>query len=117
MNNRLQFYEKVYYFYRSDVLSAQGLVHLPYCFFRAVLSEIGIPVFLTPVGYILLSSSHQWKNHSLSLPPVRIIHKRGPFTIQQKVPKILSLSSLLFTYSLCHCLNTCKILTLCLYQF
>ena len=35
MNNRLQFHEKVYYFYRSDVLSAQGLVYLPYTQFCA----------------------------------------------------------------------------------
>ena len=96
-----------------------------------MLSEIAILVFLTPVGYsflsssyqrdtycclrhtsgrIILSPSHQWKNHSLSLTPMRIIHKKGPFTTQQKVPKIISLSSLLFTYSLCHCLNTSQIL-------
>ena len=71
-------------------------------------SGIFVPVFLTPVGYILLSSSHQWKNHSLSLIPVRIIYKKGPLTTQQKVPKIFCFSSSLFTY--CHCLNTCKML-------
>ena len=30
MNNRLQFHGKVYYFFRSDVLTVRGLVHLPY---------------------------------------------------------------------------------------
>ena len=34
MNNRLQFHGKVYYFFRSDVLTVRGLVHLPYLFYN-----------------------------------------------------------------------------------
>ena len=86
-----------------------------------MLSGIAILVLLTPVGYSSLSSSHQWDTYccllhtsgGIILSPSHLwgssINK-GPFTTQQKVPEILSLSSLLFTHSLCHYINLCKIL-------
>ena len=61
-----------------------------------MLSGIAILVFITPVGYTLLSSSYQWKNHSLSLTTIGTGNSL-PFFFK-------------LTYSLCHRLNTSKIL-------